>query len=402
MNSIIEIAKKRILIFSLVFFFLGIAFSYYFKLINSTSIKLPYSEHPLEEYFYPSSTKYFDSPFLNNSDVLDNCPCAGFEGRWFLYKPFKLPLPGTKKPGLYYQGKSADLILRCSNLFDSHIDNGNALIGYEHVKSEIWIDTQEENIVPKYFNSDLKKFTNKFDELIFENEKRFVKVADLSGFNVNMFEISGDSITRRAELTGRLSLDVNDELAQEYTIDIAYITKNILGDLIKTQCETIYNPYCDPNNLSDGSQLSFKCLYTIGEENLGLEGGYPYTKTFSFKRVKLDSRPIALYFDSQLNNYWVSSEFSGLYVLNSSLEYQSNLKYDPLNPTTLSSSSFDYGNKNNLIDFAKERVFVGTPNGLNVFNRSQKTFKRYIKQRSSSLLSNNIKSVLRFSNKELF
>ena len=275
--------KKRILIFSLIFFFLGIAFSYYFKLINPTSNKPPYSDHPLEEYFYPSSTKYFDSPFLNNSDVLDNCPCAGFEGRWSLNKPYKLPLPGTKKPGLYYQGKFADLILRCSNLFDSHIDNGNALIGYEHVKSEIWIDTQEENIVPKYFNSDLKKFTNKFDELIFENEKRFVKVADLSGFNVNMFEISGDSITRRAELSGRLSLDVNDELAQEYTIDIAYITKNILGDLIKTQCETIYNPYCDPNNLSDGSQLSFKCLYTIGEENLGLEGGYPYTKTFSFK-----------------------------------------------------------------------------------------------------------------------
>ena len=275
--------KRKILLFSIIFFFLGIIFSYYSKLIDSPNIKSPYENHPLEEYFYPSSTKYFDSPFLNNSDVLDNCPCAGFEGRWSLYDTFKLPLPGSKKPGLYYQGKSADLILRCSNIFDSHINQGSALIGYEHLKSEIWIDTQEENLVPKYFNSDLKIFTNQFDELTFENDKRFLKIADLSGFNVNMFEINGDSITRRAELSGRLSLDVNDELAKKYNIDIAYITKNILGDLTKTQCETIYNPYCDPNKLSEGSQLSYNCVYKIGEENLGLSGGYPYTKTFSLK-----------------------------------------------------------------------------------------------------------------------
>ncbi|MGY9042209.1 MAG: hypothetical protein ACKVKZ_07505, partial [Alphaproteobacteria bacterium] len=117
----------------------------------------------------------------------------------------------------------------------------------------------------------------------FENDKRFRKIADLSGFNVNMFEIIGDSIIRRAELSGRISFDVNDQLAQEYDVDIAYITKNVLGDLIKSQCETIFNPYCDPNKLSEGSQLSFNCEYKIGEDNLGLKGGYPYTKTFSLE-----------------------------------------------------------------------------------------------------------------------
>ena len=275
--------RKKILLFSFIFFLLGIFFSYYFKLINASNVKGPYSEHPLEQYFYPASEKYFDSPFLNNSDILDNCPCVSFEGRWTLYESFKLPLPGIKKPGLYYQGKSADLILRCTNLFDSHISKGNALMGYEHLKSEIWIDTKEENLVPIYFNPEQKKLTNKFDELTFENDERFVKIADLSGFNVNMFEINGDSITRRAELSGRVSLDVNDELAQKYNINVEYITKNVLGDLTKTKCETIFNPYCDPNNLSEGSQLSYSCTYKIGEENLGLKSGYPYTKTFSLK-----------------------------------------------------------------------------------------------------------------------
>ena len=125
-------------------------------------------------------------------------------------------------------------------------------------------------------------------------------------------------------------------------------------------------------------------------------------KSFSFKRVKLESRPINIYFDSQYKSYWVSSESSGIFVLNESLEFEFSLKYDPLNPTTLSSSNFNFNNKNNLIDFNEKKVFIGTPNGFNLFDRSQKTLKRYIKQRTSSLLSNNIKSILRVSPEELF
>ena len=203
------------------------------------------------------------------------------------------------------------------------------------------------------------------------------------------------------------NLELSSNYVESYILDsrgAKWVGTDEGLNLITTSDNTVFY-----SNISNKKGLLNSEVYSLKELNNGEivafsnEGlSFFNPKTFSFKRVKLDSRPIALYFDSQLNNYWVSSEFSGLYVLNSSLEYQSNLKYDPLNPTTLSSSSFDYDNKNNLIDFAKERIFVGTPNGLNVFNRSQKTFKRYIKQRSSSLLSNNIKSVLRFSNKELF
>ena len=163
------------------------------------------------------------------------------------------------------------------------------------------------------------------------------------------------------------------------------------------------------SNISNKKGLLNSEVYELKELNNGLIAAFSNEglsffnpKTFSFKRVGLESRPVTVNFDSQSNSYWVSSEFSGFYVLNSSLENQFNLKYDPLNPTTLSSSNFDYSNKNNLIDFGEERIFIGTPNGFNVFNRSQKTVKRYIKQRSSSLLSNNIKSIVRISNKELF
>jgi hypothetical protein len=274
--------KIKLLIASTLFLTLGIVITLIFGKDNASKINSEYNSHPLEEYFYPNDKQSFDSPFLSNSDVLNNCPCIGFEGRWVLSKPFKLPLPGSKKPGLYYQAKSADLILRCTNLFDDYINKGKAIIGYEHLKSELWIDSKQQQIVPKFFILESKTFTMEFDKLEFENNKRFIKIADLSAFNVNMFEINGDSISRKAELSGRLSINVNEKLAEKYQIDVNYIVKNILGDLTKANCETIFNPYCNPNDLSIGSILSFNCIYNINEENLGLQGGYPYTKTFSF------------------------------------------------------------------------------------------------------------------------
>ena len=275
--------RKKIYIFSLLFLALGFIsgiLSNFNRIIYTPS---GYEEHPLINYFYPESTMFFDSPFIYNTAISENCPCSGFEGKWILSEPFKLPLPGTKKPGLYYQAKSADMIIRCSNLFDSYIDKGNGMMGYEYLKSEIWLDTEHEPLVPHYFDPSTKEFTESFKELTFESDPRFKKIADLAAFNVNMFKVDGDSITRNAELTGRLAVNIDKKLAEKYNIDLDYIIKNVLGDLIKASCKTAYNPYCNPNDLSKGSLISFDCVYTINEENLGLGEGYPYTKSYIFK-----------------------------------------------------------------------------------------------------------------------
>ena len=278
--------KNRIKIYSLsLMFFLVVVVSLILFLSNNENAeyRFTYDSHPLENYFYPSSTKFFDSPFVSSSDILQNCPCVGFEGKWVLSKPFKLPLPGSKRPGLYYVGKSSDLILRCSALFDDFINKGSSMMGYEHLKSEIWMDLKQEPLVPKYFNPNLKIFNVSFDQLSLFDNSRFVKVADLMAFNVNTFEIKGDSIIRKAELTGRITIELNEDIVKKYDIDISYITKNVLGDLIKTQCEKSFNPYCNPNDLKNGSSITFDCMYTIGDENLGLKGGYPYSKSFVLK-----------------------------------------------------------------------------------------------------------------------
>ena len=125
-------------------------------------------------------------------------------------------------------------------------------------------------------------------------------------------------------------------------------------------------------------------------------------KTFSFKQLELKSKPIDLYFDTATKKYWVTTVSSGIYILNKSRDIEKNLLYDPLNPLTLSSSNFDLNNSNKLVDFFDESsVYIGTPNGFNIFDKSQKNIRRYFKQRSSALLSNKINAILRISEKEL-
>lgn len=272
--------RKKIYFFSAFFLVLGLFLGGLFNFNQMIPTHTDYEKHPLNNYFYPESSKYFDSPFIYSTAISENCPCSGFEGKWILSEPFKLPLPGTKKPGLYYQAKTADMIIRCSNLFDSYVDKGNGMMGYEYLKSEIWLDTNQEPLVPNYFDPSNKKFTDSFKRLTFEDDPRFKKIADLAAFNVNMFIVNGDSISRNAELTGRLAIDVDKKLSEEYNIDLDYVIKNVLGDLIKASCKTAYNPYCNPNDLSKGSKITFDCNYIINEDNLGLGEGYPYIKSY--------------------------------------------------------------------------------------------------------------------------
>lgn len=237
--------------------------------------------HPLNDYFQQGYDAAFDSPYLQESEVQDYCPCSAFEGRWTMDRPFKLPLPGSRQPGLYYLAKKSDLRMRCSNINAPYIGKGTAILGYEFLVSEIWIDTELEPLVPKYFDIQKKTYTPAFENIDFEEEDQFKRVAVLHAFNVNNFEIHPDSIVRRAELTGRYVEELDESLAKEYSIDIRHIVRNVLGNLTKTDCDPTVNEFCDPNDLVEGeSVIAFNCMYTIEAENLGLGGGYPYKKEF--------------------------------------------------------------------------------------------------------------------------
>lgn len=238
-------------------------------------------QHPLSPYFDRGFDADFDSPYLNESEVQDFCPCSAYEGTWSLSEPYKLPLPGNRKPGVYYLAKSADVRMKCSKSDTSKLGKGNVLWAYEYLINEIWVDTKETPLSPTYFNKNTMEYTPAFDSLVFENNPQFKRVATIHSFFVDKFEIYPDSIVRQGEPCGRFATDVDQRLVIDYEIDLKHILENVLGNLTKADCQSTYNPFCDPNDLQEKvSVISFDCLYTIKAENLGIGGGYPYRKGY--------------------------------------------------------------------------------------------------------------------------
>lgn len=243
------------------------------------------TQHPLTEYFdFDFNSKVaFSSPYLKESEVQDFCPGSAYEGIWSLEKPYKLPLPDNK-PGVYYLGKSADVRMKVAKT-DTTNGNGNTLLAYEYLINEIWVDTKRTPLSPKYFDNKTKQYTEEFENLIFEENPQFKKVATIHSFFINTITIRKDSIFRNGEPGGRFATDVDKRLAQQFEIDPAHILENVLSDLTTTNCKSFPNPFCDPNDITEGeSVISFDCIYTIRSENLGFGGGYPYTKGFRLEK----------------------------------------------------------------------------------------------------------------------
>lgn len=280
-------ARANLILFSLLALAAGAAGAYFLAgvLLNPRDAEPEPGYHPLSLYFDQGFDADFDSPYLKESEVQAYCPCSAYEGEWSLHRPFKLPLPGSRQPGLYYIAKTSDTRMKCSNIYAPFVGKGKALVGYEYLISEIWVDTEQVPLIPKYFNPETKTYTPEFEALNFEDHPQFRRVAVLHAFNVNNFEIRPDSIVRRAELTGRFASNVDEELARDYEIDLRHILRNVLGNLTKTDCDPSPNLFCDPNDLREKeSIIAFDCLYTIRTENLGIGGGYPYTKAFRLEK----------------------------------------------------------------------------------------------------------------------
>ncbi|MCI4671162.1 MAG: hypothetical protein MRZ79_23690 [Bacteroidia bacterium] len=243
------------------------------------------SIHPLAPFFDLDYNTNSNSPYVDPIEAQEYCPCSAYEGVWSLAKPYKLPIPGNRKPGLYYLAKSADVRMKCSHFDTLNIGKGRVLMAYEYLVNEIWIDTRFNPISPTYFDMEKKEFTPKFDSLNFERNPNFKKVATIYSFFVDKFEIREGLIYRKGEHNGRYASEINEELADKYEIDIKYLLEYVIGDMTTTHCDPAINIFCDPNSLREKeSIMNFSCIYTIGSENLGIGGGYPYQKGYRLER----------------------------------------------------------------------------------------------------------------------
>lgn len=278
--------RKRMIIYCILIAILGLAgtlATYWFT--KNDVLGTSESDHPLTGFFDRGFSAQYNSPYLSMNEVQEYCPCSAYEGIWSLSQEYKLPIPGSRKPGVYYLGKSADVRMKCSRHDTTGIGKGRVLSGYEYLVNEIWVDTKMTNLSPTYFDMATKTFTQEFEDLDFASNKQFQKVATIHSFFIDKFEIYPDSIVRKGEPAGRYATDINEKLAKDYEIDIKFILNDVLGNLITTDCSHSSNPYCNPNDLREQeSVIEFDCLYTINAENLGIGGGYPYTKGYKLEK----------------------------------------------------------------------------------------------------------------------
>ncbi len=243
------------------------------------------SQHPLSTFFDLEFNANSNSPYVDPIEVQEFCPCSAYEGSWALNKPYKLPIPGNRKPGVYYLAKSADVRIKCSHFDTLNVGKGRVLMGYEYLINEIWVDTKMTPLSPTYFDKESKSFTAEFEQLSFETQPQFKKVASIHSFFIDKFEIYEDVIIRKGEPCGRYASDINHKLAEEYEIDIRFLLEYVLGDMTTTRCAPAPNPFCDPNTLQEKeSVINFDCIYTIHIENLGMGGGYPYQKGYRLEK----------------------------------------------------------------------------------------------------------------------
>ena len=284
----LAISRRKYLIIgsSLLFLFMGSITTYlYVNGFSFSPAKDETTPHPLSAYFDLDFNSIFDSPYLDLSEVQDYCPCSAYEGIWSLSDSYKLPLPGSRKPGVYYGSLKADVRMKCNKFDTLHIGKGRVLMGYEYLINEIWVDTKMTPLSPLYFDKQSKTYTQAFEDLVFEENPQFQKVATIHSFFIDRFEIYDDSIVRKGEPSGRYASDINEDLAQQFEIDVKYILEDVVGDLTTTHCTATVNPFCDPNTLTEKeSEMVFDCLYTIKSENLGIGGGYPYRKGYQLEK----------------------------------------------------------------------------------------------------------------------
>ena len=121
-----------------------------------------------------------------------------------------------------------------------------------------------------------------------------------------------------------------------------------------------------------------------------------------FKRHDTGTSPTYITEDT-LGYLWVATLSDGLYKVNIRSGKTSNYSFNPLDPTSISSNQFSHNQKTSLIIDKNNNIWVGTSNGLNLYNRKTETFKRfYSKKDNLETISSNVINTLHYDGQNLW
>ena len=151
------------------------------------------------------------------------------------------------------------------------------------------------------------------------------------------------------------------------------------------------NPF-DENTISDNSIQNVFQSDSDGVFISTLSGldYFNYNKLL-FKRIESTSTPTSNY--KHLNHLFISTENEGLFIYDLKKDtIIENLKFDPRNPLSISSSNFNSDQNDNIILISEDNdssLWIGTINGLNNYNLKTKSNKRFYSGGSQNSISSN-------------
>ena len=149
------------------------------------------------------------------------------------------------------------------------------------------------------------------------------------------------------------------------------------------------------NNILSSFQVDKNGIFI--SSNSGLDY-FNYNK-FNFTRIQNLSKPIHFINDSNL--LFSSTKSEGVFILDVKTKLLENLKFDPRNPLSISSSVFDENQNDILFKHTTKKtddLWIGTTYGLNKYNLLTKSNKRfYYNELNNSIPSNYINDIFDFN-----
>lgn len=149
------------------------------------------------------------------------------------------------------------------------------------------------------------------------------------------------------------------------------------------------------NNLvNETFQINNKGLYI--KSSTGLDY-FSYLRN-DFIRMNVNS---PLFHTNDEKYLYLSSKNDGVFILNLENQSSNNLKFDPRNPLSISSSNFTI-DQNDIILPLKEDLWIGTVYGLNKYNINSNLNKRFYQKEDNTSLNSNIINDLFYIDEKLY
>ena len=149
------------------------------------------------------------------------------------------------------------------------------------------------------------------------------------------------------------------------------------------------------NNILSSFQVDKNGIFI--SSNSGLDY-FNYNK-FNFTRIQNLSKPV--HFISDGNLLFSSTKTEGVFIFDVKTKLLENLKFDPRNPLSISSSVFDENQNDILFKHKTKKIndlWIGTTYGLNKYNLLTKSNKRfYYSESNNGIPSNYINDIFDFN-----